>query len=382
MKSKLLALLNRLKLFKYRYKITCKFEDFTKYKLCGYNVKVVNGMSTYLLHFLPKDVFKDKDIIIEDRYLLFLKRLFKTKLVSSLSLIIILGLFVLSNFFIRDVRFTYENTYDYNVLEDVNKEIKTFGPFKRVEIDLNDLSNNLRQKYYDYAYIGVRKRAGTLYIDIEKTEKYPSLESVINDPCDIVSNVDGKVVGFEVVEGVPVVNINQIVRKGELLISGNINYQTDPKNLSNLIHARGIILLEYASYVKVEIPKIIKYDYLEPSYTKYLSFTLFNKNVGNNRMEEENDIVVSNQIINLGNVFLLNENTKYKLSKKERSVDLKEAEILSVQEIYTKFFEEQVSKSEKIKFVKFISVSENSNSFTFCYLVKCIKNACLNVYYE
>ena len=147
------------------------------------------------------------------------------------------------------------------LLEDVKKEVSYIGPFKKMNINLNDLSNQLRQKYYNYAYIGVRKVAGTIYIDIQISDEFESNDNKLNMPCDILSNVDGKVIGFEIQKGIPVVNINQIIKKGDLIITGNINYQTDPSNLSNLIHSEGVVLIEYAQYEKISVLKKYLFAY-------------------------------------------------------------------------------------------------------------------------
>ncbi len=380
MRLKFLEKFKKLKLLMYRYKITTSINNFFSKKYSGYNIEVNEDTAIFYAHSINKIIRKDVNCYIDDRYHNALKRIVKTKTVTTLSLIIILGLFVMSNYFIREITFSNESTFDYCVLEDVKKEIKFIGPFMRIEKDLNDLSNQLREKYSNYSYIGVRRRAGCLYIDIEKKEEYPDIKNDEQKPSDIVSNVDGKVVGFEVQSGVPVVGINQIIKKGDLLISGNVNYQIDPNNLSNLVHAQGIVLIEYAIYQEIIIPKVVNFKQLKYDNKKVNVFYLFNKRVGKNRVEEKEKYVMRDNIVDIKNIFRIEENVIYNIEEKNKVIEYKDAKVMSEQQIYSNFFKEKVSSQEKIMFMKFINFCEDENEYRFYYLLKYIKNATVKSY--
>lgn len=382
LKLKLSEMLKRLPFYKYRYQVICDIDDYKSAKCNSYYVIIKDCKVTFYTNKLSKEQFKSDSVIVIDRLKNIFVYLFKTKIITSLSLVFLLGVFILSSFFVRNIEFTKEETYNYDVLEDVKKQMSSFGPFKKMKVDLNDLSNELRHKYSNYAYIGLRKKAGTIYIDIEELNNYPNIKDNDSFPCDIVSNVDGKVVGYEVVEGVPVVNINQIINKGDLLISGNINYQTNKESLDKLIHASGIVLIEYASYLKISIPKKEEYDLLKSETKPFYSVSLFNKPIGNNRVDDGNCIVSTEELFNIFNIFCVYKNTKYQVIKKEKLIKEDEAKVLSEKKIYEEFFKEQVSKSEKIKLIKLVSTSELEDQYVFSYLVKYIKNATSTRYYE
>lgn len=381
MKLRLKALLKRLQLIKYRYKITTTIENFKEKKYQGNFLSINNSDVTFYAFKLTKKMKEDEQINVKDRLKLVLSFLFKSKVFTTYSLIIILGMFFLSNFFIREVKFTNEDTYDYFVLQDVNLSIKNIGPFKRVEKNLNELSNDLREKYYFYSYIGVRKKAGTLYIDIEKHKNYSDINIENTSPCDIVSCVDGKVIGFEVEKGIPVVSVNQIVKKGDLLITGNINYQVDKENLSKLVHSCGVVLLEYACYEEVKIPKKVCYEHLEQEYKKRYNIYFFNIQVGNNRKDESYSYEKSDNIFVLKNVFKVEKVSSFRVESIVKEISFDEAKVVSEQKIYTSFLNNKVSSKEEIKLLRYIKYSETDDCYTFYYLVKYVQNKTMKVYY-
>lgn len=380
MKLKLSEKLKKLKLSRYRYKIITDEVNFYQMKYLGSNINIQNGKVVFYKNKIDKKKIQDDKCTIEDRYLKLVTHLFKTKIITSLSLIFILGLFIISNFFIREITFTNNETYNYNVLQDVKKEVVYIGPFMRLEKDLNELSNSLREKYTKYAYIGLRKKAGRLYIDIEEVEEYPIIQPNENKPTDIVSLVDGKVVGYEVEKGVPVVGINQIIKKGDVLISGNVNYQINPSNLENLVHSEGIVLIEYATYEQIVIPKETSFVNLNHSNKKYNIFYIFNKRVGKNRKEDINTFIVKNNIIDVEKIFRIEENVIYFKEEKTKKIVYKDAKVLSEQQIYSEFVKDKVASGEKIEFIKYINFLEDENQFIFYYLVKYIKNATIKNY--
>lgn len=371
----------KLFLIKYRYKVVTTLNNYNQKKYFGYNIFIENELVTFYQYRINKSMLNDDDLKIEDRYKITFDYFLKTKIISTISLVLIFLMFFFANFFIRDIRFTNEETYNYYVLEDVKKEVSYIGPFKKMNINLNDLSNQLRQKYYNYAYIGVRKVAGTIYIDIQITDEFESNDNKLNMPCDILSNVDGKVIGFEIQKGIPVVNINQIIKKGDLIITGNINYQTDPSNLSNLIHSEGVVLIEYAQYEKISVLKKYLFEYLDNSVIKNYSIKIFNKEIGNNRVDDINKKIIKNNIFQLSNKLNVYQNTIYTIANKEINIDIDEAKTMSEIKIYTNFINKKQNDNEKIKYIKYISYYETEEEYVFCYLVKYVSSNVIKRYY-
>lgn len=380
-KLKLLENLKQLNLFKYRYKLKTSFTNFRKNRYIGNEISFEEDYIVFYCNFIKKQMKVDDDLIIIDRLKLLFSFFFKTNVLSSCCVLLLLGLFVMSNFFIREVKFTNENTYNYDVYQDVVTNIKSIGPFKKLTANLNDLTNTLREKHYNYAYIGLRRQGGTLYIDIEEKEKYPSLINNQNKPCDLISSVDGKVVGLEIQKGIPIVNIEQIIKKGDVLVTGNVNYQIDPNNLTNLVHSKGIVLIECAIYEQVIVKKKYEYDYLTPNVKKQYRFLLFNNIIGNNRMDDNYNKIIKYNVFNLFNIIKIEQNHLYFVEKKVKEVSLEEAKIISEEKLFSSFSFNKTSDNEKILFVKFINMKETEEQYSFNYLVKYVKNATQIKYY-
>lgn len=378
---KLREKLHALLLIRYRYFVITTKKEFLKLNIKGYEIKNTNEYISFYANKLEKNILSNSSLIITDRYNLFFKTLFKTRLITSLSVLFILLIFLTSTLFIREIEFSDDATYNYSVLKDVESYIKKFGPFYYLNDNLNELSCSLRVKYHHYAYIGVRKKGAKIFIDIEKANEYPQVDEVLDKPCDLVANVDGLVVGYEVKKGISVVNINDIISKGDVLISGNLNYHLGITDKNNLVHALGYVLIEYAAYEKIIVPKIISYNDLTKMNEKYLEVCFFNKRIGNSRVNFNDYFLLEDNIIQINNVFSINRIIKYEVIKKTKNINISDAKELALENIYTTFYLNKVSEKEQIKMVKFIQVEENNDEYIFHFLVKYIKNETIIKYY-
>lgn len=377
---KLLDKLKKLKLNKYRYKITCSYKTFIEKQYKGYNISLNDETITFYINKLPKDINNDS-IIIHDRFKNYFSKIIKTKWLFIVSMFIIIFLFVTSNLFVREIRFSNENTYSYVVYHDVKKYLKNIGPLYYINENLNDISNDLRKKYFSYEYIGIRKKGSIIYIDIEPFFEYPNINKDNDKPCDLVSAVDGKIVGIELKNGVTLVNINQIVNKGDLLVSGNLNYHTNPNDLTSLVHASGSVIIEYAEYKKIIIPKNVKYKMFEEEENPFLELVINNKVIGKNRLNLNEEVLVKNNVFNMIDVLKINFVRKYKSYEYEYNISFNDAKIIAEEQIFSKFLFEKINEKECIKFIKYIKSDEQEENFSFYYLVKYNKNAVINKYY-
>lgn len=379
---KLRGKLKLLILYRYRYLISMPKDVFLKLRINSYQLKIDNENVIFFAYKIDKNIKNNPEIKIIDQHQCLFVSIFKNRFITSLSIFFILLLFLTSTLFIREIDFSDSSTYNYMVLSDLKSYLKKVGPFYYIDNNLNDISNALRVKYFDYSYIGVRKKGAKLLIDIEKMEEYPDILEPDNLPCDVISGVDGKVVGLESKEGLSVVNINDIVTKGQILISGNLNYHLGIINNDNLVHANGYVLIEYANYEKVKIPKIIFYNDLTYAHEKYLNFNFFNINIGKSRVNYNEYYILENKIIEIDKYISIRQIIKYEMVKKEQKLSLIEAKELAISKIHENFFNDKVSEKEQIKQIKYVQFEETNSEYIFHFLVKYIKNETIIKYYE
>ena len=92
----------------------------------------------------------------------------RNKIILSLLLIfLILLIFSLNQFFIRKIEFKDNKYYNEQVYRYVLNNAKKIGNVYLFKQNINDISVELRKRYYRYSYIGLVKKGSKVIIEIE-----------------------------------------------------------------------------------------------------------------------------------------------------------------------------------------------------------------------
>ena len=375
---KLREKLAKLILYKFRYNITMPTNEFLKLQIKGYNIKNIEDNVNFDLFKINKDIRNSNYSLIIDRYKDLFNFIFKKKVITFLSIIIIFTLFLISNYTIREIKFKDELEYNYSIYQDVRKHIKKIGPFEIFTSSLNEVSNELKQKYYYYAYVGLEKKGAKIIIDIEYIEHEEPSEEIDENYSDLVSNVDGKVVGIEAKSGLVLVSINQIVSKGEKLVTGNLNYFNNPSDFTNLVKSDALVFIEYAKYIEVEVPKNLLIEKYNGNYKKYYSISILGKEFIKNKSFEKSYLRKTN-IFKLDKILRIDEIYEYEKIDYLIYFDIDEAKEYSLNKIYSEFESKKVSSIEKIEFIKTIKEDDDGKRYRFSYIIKCIEDNTIEV---
>ncbi|MBR2137682.1 MAG: sporulation protein YqfD [Bacilli bacterium] len=157
---------------------------------------------------------------------------------------------------IFEVRINLESEYKdyiYSELQKVN-----LSKYKRVksETEINEIKESILNKNNDLIqWIEITRKGCTYIIDV--TLKVINEEEILEDePCNIVASKDGVIRKIISNKGSKVKEINDYVKKGDVLISGLI-YKGD--DISNIVHASGRVYAETWYTVNISVP----YDYVE-----------------------------------------------------------------------------------------------------------------------
>ena len=101
-----------------------------------------------------------------NRYKYFFSKIFKNYFLIFFSFIGTFLLFFVSNLYIREIKFENELFYSEQIYNDVLKEFKKVGNIYLVNESINKINSKLSEKYYNYAYIGIVRNVGKIYIVI------------------------------------------------------------------------------------------------------------------------------------------------------------------------------------------------------------------------
>lgn len=159
-------------------------------------------------------------------------------------LIYVYGLFVWQIDIVGDFTFPIDQIKEELALENVR-----IGILKN-SLDTSKIKNNIYMRRHDIAWIGINIRGTKAIVEVVEANLKKE-EEFANMPCNIVSNKDGIVYKVNALEGTSAVQVGDIVKSGDVLISG-IMYSQNAGN--RFVNAKGSVLLKTWYTDKIKIP--------------------------------------------------------------------------------------------------------------------------------
>ena len=121
-------------------------------------------------------------------------------------------------------------------------------PFRGLRYDW--LEQRMRLAVSDIEWITIRKEGGRLIVDLTEERNPPPMQTG-RTPCNYVAAVPAEVTGMNVLNGYAKVSPGDIVKPGDLLISG---VQTDERGVSKWCRAAGSVTGRYPAVFTQEQP--------------------------------------------------------------------------------------------------------------------------------
>ena len=311
-----------------------------------YNKIYYDSLNKYNEYFVL-DVSYDDYLYIRRRYKCHIVKYYGKKNIVNiyennkyvlLSLIIsFMLLFLLCNT-IFDIKI---NSDDKDIVNIINDSLKDNGidVYKRkVSFNkLNSIKNKILEDNKDtLEWIEIREKGCIYYIDV--TPRVKSNNNVDNaSPSDIVAEKDGVIKHIVVHRGSKVIDNGDYVKKGDVLISGNI---IKNENVIDKVHSEGVIYAETWKTVNISIPfKRIDYVYKKTINHYYLDifghkFTISGK--------YDSDNTINKKSIVLDKPYLF-----FKLYKEEKKIYDYNEVILNEEEAYTEALNRSVDVINK-----------------------------------
>lgn len=273
---KLWERLKQLRLNK-KYLVRLKKEDFIKNKVRNVeNVKLEDEEVV----FVTNDLY-EKGI---NRYKSFFNKIFKSYFLIIFSIVIIFLLLFVSNYYIREIVFEDELTYSESVYNEVKNNLNKIGNVYVLNDSLNELNNKIQRKFYNYSYIGLVRKTGKLIIVIKLLPNYDKVEEENDERGNLISLYNAYVVGLKLKKGVSLVVPSQVVRKGDVLITGNLKHHLNNNELNNYIHPSGAVFGKVIEYEEVVVKKVNSINVLNGNVKKFYLLEINNKLLGKNKV--------------------------------------------------------------------------------------------------
>ena len=136
------------------------------------------------------------------------------------------------------------------------------GTFKG-RVDTRVLERALMSRFGDIAWVNIRMRGTRATVEIAETLP-PQLMIDRSTPCHVVAAKDGLILSVAASAGRPLVRENDVVRRGDILVSGELLYQDNHGvNAQTLVHAKAEVLARLYYEMNFEVP----FDYIENRVT-------------------------------------------------------------------------------------------------------------------
>jgi sporulation protein YqfD len=315
-----------------------------------------------------------EEVIIVDQLQVLSKWLFFKHTIGLFCLVFLSLMFISSNFFIREIVFADENLESAEVYRYVCSHLKSFGPVYVLKSSVSELSQNLRETYSCYAWIGVTRNGGKLIIDIEKEEApKPPIED-LTQKGDLVASKEGIVKRFYVKRGVVLVFKDQAVKPGQVLVSGNLKFHNNERAMDNYVRASGIVIAQTLTVETIEVPKEIASEEYTGKVRSTFVFFLGTKPVWMHKNPFALSFVKEQPLFRLGSVFSFARISYFEKAWIKNVYDETSALSFAQSQVIARFENRRTHPSEQLQKIQVLTITENPESFSVKILVQAEEN--------
>jgi len=215
------------------------------------------------------------------------------------------------------------------------------------------------------------ERVGVKYI-VRVEERIINNITSNDEKRHIVANKDGIIMHIDASRGEIVKKINDYVKKGDIIISGNIN---KGEEIKNTVTAEGNVYAETWYEVDVEMPLTYREEYKTGKSKNALTFTIFDKNYSlldfspNKKKKITENIIFKNNILPIKLSF----NKEEELKVIDEVYTFEEAEEKAL-ELARKKLSIKLDSNEKILYEKKLKTVQNNSTIIVTVFFKVYEN--------
>ena len=304
-----------------------------------------------------------------------LVRRYRGRIGLAAGAVMALALILISSFFVWDITVTGTDKLSSDeILDALEKNGVKLGAYIP-SLDTEKIEQAMILDVDGLSWISLNLRGTVAAVEVrERSDDAEKIDT--QAPSNLVATFDGQIESLEVTGGVAAVSRGQIVKKGDLLVSGVI----DSNALGyRLVRARGEVTARVTLTYNVEIP----YQTTEKVYTgnfyKQKSIKIFSKTLnlfGKDSISPENcdTIETERRVYLFGKIKLpifLQETTYAEYEMKEKTLTESEALELAYEQLH-KISEEDLEDAEIL--ARHTHISEGEDGLVLHEEVECILN--------
>ena len=199
------------------------------------------------------------------------------------ALILLFCISLFTSGLVWDIRISgNEKIPDYVIEEVLSANGFSVGTSWR-SIDKNAVEAEILTERSDIAWISVNRRGTVAYVEVIESENVGKIEQLAPQYSNIVAERDGVIEEITVKSGIAVVKVGDVVRKGDILISGVVENEKGVR----FCRAEGSVRAQSVASVTAEAPREIAEKYPVGHRLTHVRIVLFKfsinifKNYGN-----------------------------------------------------------------------------------------------------
>lgn len=186
-----------------------------------------------------------------------------------------------------------ESISDEEILSELNAAGFSEGKFL-FNIDFDKLHNAVLKNSKKLSWISINMNGNIANVQVKEIESELPIEK--SSYSNVVAKSDGQIISIIVINGKKTVSLKEVVRKGQLLISGVLDSQSEGVRY---VDSSGIILAEVNKTINIKIPlKQTIFEksgsYIEEKSLKILNNNIFFSGKCRNLYKEYDTISISN----------------------------------------------------------------------------------------
>ena len=189
----------------------------------------------------------------------FLLKKYRKRVVFFAGGVYFLWLMWLLSRFVWDISITGGFVHTEEELLSYLREHSIVCGMRRDDIDCAELERKLRIDYPDIGWISAELKGTKLFLRLAETDM-PNLQEQTDAPVHLVATADGIVERIVCRSGIPLVKEGDVVRKGDVLVSGVVSVVGDNDTLVNryAVTADADIFLKTVKQYEHSFPRIIE----------------------------------------------------------------------------------------------------------------------------
>lgn len=250
---------------KYFFSVIIKIKKETLLKmnqLLSYKVKITkhNNDFFYLqvqendLNLLNK--YNVDYEIISYQGLKHIYRLLVTHFSVFIGIILFLLILYVNTLTIKEISFSTYTKDNEKIKSIIESHYTSIFDVHLLNSDINDINLLLRKEFNHFEWISIERNGCLLKVTILEPSVINKQVEHIEGYGDLVAKTDGMVKFFQVTQGIPLIEQNQYVKKGQLLVSGNLRYHNQDED-EFYIPATGQVYAEVWYTKTIVVPKEI-----------------------------------------------------------------------------------------------------------------------------